>query len=981
MRKTYTFNEVLTASLNYFKGDDLAAGVFSDKYALKNKDGDYIELTPTDMHRRLAREFARIETKYPNPLTERKIFELLSDWKIVPQGSPMAGIGNETQIQSLSNCFVIESPQDSYGGILRADQEQAQIMKRRGGVGFDISNIRPRGLQTSNAARTTDGIGVFMERFSNTCREVAQNGRRGALMLTVDVHHPEIRTFIKIKNDKSKVTGANISIRLSDEFMEAVESGGKLNLRFPVDKSCDNHLINEFVDAREIWNEIIKSAWESAEPGLLFWDTITKLCPADAYAKQGFKTVSTNPCVTGDTLIAVADGRNSVPISQLAKEGADVAVYSTNVKTGQVEIKMGRNPRLTKKNAEIWLLTLDDGSTLRATPDHRVLTRDFRYVELQNLQPGDSIFPFNADERTAVSVEQCGTADVYNITVDDNHNYHVITSSEDDNSVVSSGICVKNCGEITISPNDSCRLMLVNLFKFVKDPFGPNARFDYDEFNKTVQIAQRLMDDLVDLEIESIERIIQKVESDPETDEVKRVEIDLWKKIKKMAIKGRRTGLGITGLGDALAALNLTYGSDRSILETGKIYRGLALGAYRSTVQLAKERGSFPIYDHKLEENHPFIQRILNEDPELRKEYDKFGRRNIALTTTAPAGSVSILTQTTSGIECAFMLVYDRFKKIVDDHSDSQEVDRIDEMGDKWKKYRVYHHGLKLWAEKTGKNIDDIESSPYWKSTSADIDWSKKIELQAAAQKWICHSISNTTNIPKDTPIEVVKDIYSKGWKLGCKGVTIYREGSREGVLLNIDDNTDKTETRKENHASKRQKELKCDIHRASVKGEKYVVLVGKSDDDRPYEIFAGLSKQIEIPKKAKSGTLIKNGKSTGVATYNLKIPVGSDDELLLKDIVTIFDNPLHGALTRMLSLTLRHNVPINYIVEQLRKDKHSNITDFSKVIARILSKHYVPDGTSATTFEKKCSNCSSNLLSYQSGCVTCMNCGHSKCN
>lgn len=872
--RTYTYEEVRNASLEYFGGDGLAADVFAGKYALRDLKGNIYERTPADMHRRLARGFARIEAKYANPLSEDEIFDLLSSWEVVPQGSPMSAIGNDHQFQSLSNCFVIESPHDSYGGIMKTDQEQAQIMKRRGGVGFDISSIRPRGIQTANAARTTDGIGVFMERFSNTCREVAQGGRRGALMLTVSVHHPEIRTFINIKKDKKKVTGANISIRLTDEFMNAVKEGGNVHLRFPVEKNVQ-HIVEEHVDARQLWHEIIEASWESAEPGLLFWDTVLRRGPADAYAAFGYGSTSTNPC-----------------------------------------------------------------------------------------------------------------------------------------------------GEITLSPYDSCRLLLVNLSKFVKDPFTAKAKFDFKRFHTVVARAQKLMDDLVDLELEAVDRILKKIDRDPEPTDVKRPERELWMKIRNAAVNGRRTGLGITALGDTLAFLGIRYGSEESVKVTEQLYRALALGSYWSTVEMARDRGPFPIFSHNVEAGHEFIEQVMAEDEELAALYKKHGRRNIALTTTAPAGSVSILTQTTSGCEPAFLLSYKRRKKI-NPNDQAAHVDFVDAMGDKWQEYTVYHHGFKKWMDVTGE--DAVEKSPYAGATSNDIDWVKKIDVQAAAQKWICHSISNTTNIPKDTTVDVVKDIYMRGWETGCKGVTIYRDGSRDGVLVTEEtkkpaldvvstarllalqeiitkhadklpadvlekaDDISREIMRRavseqpqpdlviETHAPKRPKELQCDIHRTSVQGEQYLVLVGLLNG-HPYEIFAGLQEHVEVPKKVKQGTLIKNGKNKdGIATYNLRIPVGDDDTMMFKDIVNLFDNPVHGAFTRTISLALRHGVPVQYLCEQLRKDKHSDMTSFSNVIARVLSKGYIPDGTKAT-IEKSCPQCGGTTLAYQQGCVTCMDCGNSKC-
>jgi ribonucleotide reductase alpha subunit len=1305
--KTYTYDEVRRESITYFKGDELAAEVFAGKYALRDAKSQLYELTPADMHRRLAREFARVENKYPNPMSESEIYDLLSSWKVVPQGSPMSAVGNPHQYQSLSNCFVIESPQDSYGGILRADQEQAQIMKRRGGVGFDVSTIRPRGLTTSNAARTTDGIGVFMERFSNTCREVAQGGRRGALMLTISVHHPEIRTFINIKRDLKKVTGANISIRLSDEFMNAVKDNTDVELRFPVEKDVP-HTISEHVSAVQLWDEIIEAAHHSAEPGLLFWDTVTRMGPADAYASVGYGSTSTNPCLTGDTMVSVADGRGFVSFKQLADEGKDVPVYSVN-DDGKLIIKTMRNPRLTGTNVPIMKVTIEGGHTFKATPNHKMILRDGtrkrvdelvegdqlsiskrsektlvemgsvarsnnpnHYVMIENHQSsrsehrmiwefhngqvpkgyvihhrdfnsknnslenlecmdffahrelhaafmrgennpifkikadpvrfaaysakmsksvggennpraydvtqdefiqhvetlttqlgrrvtraewqtyaqqhklpvwpnvwrsnGKSFYQFtieiakkygydnhvNVDARVlrtldlatsqgyvadiiddvviverecewchkpfsneysrreiafcshscsnlyanrkegknevrkaslqamhaqkavtnrkaildaftelrfklnriplqdelrqtckekkvsyrtgtkngfknfddikqqaslhnhrVVSVEACGSEDVYNGTVDDNHTFIIGGWEIGNNERLQ--LDTQNCGEITLSPYDSCRLLLVNLYAFVKQPFSKNASFDYDDFFDTVYKAQKLMDDLVDLELEAVDAIIHKIESDPETDEVKRIELQLWHKIKKAAAGGRRTGLGITALGDALAAVNVRYGSPESVAETDRIYKTQATAAYRSTVDMAQHRGAFPVFSHELEKGHPFIERILECSVTLRADYEKYGRRNIALTTTAPAGSVSILTQTTSGCEPVFMLFYKRRRKITANDGNAR-VDFVDEMGDKWQEYMVYHHAFKKWMDVTGLTEVDVEKSPYWGATSNDIDWVRKIDVQAAAQKWICHSISNTTNIPNATPVEVVKQIYMHGWVTGCKGVTIYRDGSRAGVLVN----NDKPEEAKldeagqpleilETHAPKRPKELPCDIHRATVKGETYMVLVGLHND-RPYEIFCGLQEHVEVPKKIKSGTLIKNGKVGGVATYNLKIPLGDDDELVFKNIVELFDNPIYGALTRTISLALRHGVPLQYLIEQLRKDKHSDIMSFSAVVARVLSKHYIPDGTKVTT-EKVCNDCGGVNLQYIQGCVTCFDCGQSRCN
>ena len=816
-----TFAEAIEKSLEYFNGDVLAANVFVSKYALTDKDGNILEQTPDDMHKRMAVEFARIESSYPNPMSEEEILGLFKGFKfIVPQGSPMSGIGNPHQVQSISNCFVIESPHDSYGGILKSDQELVQIAKRRGGVGFDLSTIRPKGLNTANCARTTDGIEVFMDRFSNSCREVAQGGRRGALMLTISVHHPQIRDFVKIKKDLTRVTGANISVRLSDEFLEAVKGGDEYELRWPVDS--DSPTISEHVSAQEIWDEIIENAHASAEPGLLFWDNAKRMTPSDIYSEEGFSSTSTNPC-----------------------------------------------------------------------------------------------------------------------------------------------------GEIILSPYDSCRLMVVNLASFIKKPYTDDAWFDQDLYASIVQKAQRLMDDLIDLEIEQVDRILDKIQSDPEPDSVKEIEKNLWLNIKKMAQRGRRTGLGVTAVGDALAALGITYGSDRSIEEVEMFYRVLAVNAYKSSCILAKERGAFEVHNHEREKGHPFLERIWTEEPEIYELSRNYGRRNIALTTTAPAGTVSVLTQTTSGIEPAYLLKYTRRKKVYKASDEDVSVDFIDATGDAWQEYEVYHHGYRNWMTATGKSESD--KSPYHKSTSADIDWVKKVRVQAAAQKWVCHAISNTTNVPADTDTETIKKIYMAGWESGCKGVTVYRDGCRSGVLVSKKESDVKFETYP---APSRPDELECSIHHATIQGEAWTILVGLMGD-RPYEVMGGLQRYIETPKKYKKGVIIKHHYKTKNSRYDLRIGKNGD-EILIKDIVSVFDNPNHAGFTRTISLALRHGAPIHYVVEQLQKDREMDMFSFSKVIARVL-KSYIKDGT--VPGKTACENCSAeDTLKYQEGCVACTACGHSKC-
>lgn len=831
----HSYSQVYEATIKYFDGDDFAAKVFVDKYALQNLGGTYLELTPADMHRRLAKEFARIERKYPNPLDEESIFQLLDHYKfIVPQGSPMSAIGNQFQIQSLSNCFVIQgvhsSKLDSYGGIMLADQELAQIMKRRGGVGQDISGIRPRGVMTQNSAKTTDGIGVFMERFSNTCREVAQNGRRGALMLTISVNHPEVETFINIKRDLKKVTGANISIRFNDDFMQAVKNDQEYTLRWPVDSTPEQAKVTKTVRAKDIWDQVIDSAWASAEPGLLFWDTVKKHTPSDIYHEFGHNSISTNPC-----------------------------------------------------------------------------------------------------------------------------------------------------GEIVLPAYDACRLLVLNLSSYVKNPFTPDAVFDFKKFHQHGIIAQRLMDDIIDLEIEAIDRIIKKVKGDPEPDEAKRVELNLWKKIREMNVSGRRTGLGITALGDALAALGIKYGAAESVEMTRKIYRALAVASHTSSCTMAKERGAFPIFNYELEKDHPYLTAIFKDcSPDVRRLWKNSGRRNIANTTTAPAGSVSSQTQTTSGIEPVYMLAYTRRKK----HNPSDKnarVDFVDAMGDQWQEFTVYHHGVKRWMEVTGEK--DINKSPYFGATSNEIDWVASVDMQAAAQESIDHSISKTCNLPEDVTRDLVSQVYLRAWEKGCKGFTVYRDKCRDGVLISKSSSKKAQDGRPlgiEIHmAPKRPVELPCDIKKAKIQGEQWTIFVGLHDG-KPYEIFGGLSKYVEIPTKYKMGKIAKNGKVNDITTYNLVLGEG-EDQMMVKDIANVFENGNFGAFTRTISLALRHGTPIQYVVEQLQKDTHSDITSFSKVIARVL-KNYIVDGTKSTA-QRKCPSCNKeNSFAYQEKCLTCTNCGWSKC-
>ena len=815
----YTHEQALAASTAYFSGDTLAADVFVTKYAIPaDADGHVMELTPDDMHRRLAREFARIEQRYRSPVSEDVIYELLRGFeRVIPQGSPMAAIGNYKQIQSLSNCFVVDPPQDSYGGIFRADEEIAQIMKRRGGVGLDVSPIRPRGMPTRNAARTTDGIAVFMERFSNTCREVAQDGRRGALMLTCSVHHPDVMTFIRLKRDLRKVTGANVSLRISDEFMRAVVADTTYEQRWPVD--APDPTVRTLVRARDVWSEIVNAAHACAEPGMLFWDTIIRNTPADAYAE--FRSSSTNPC-----------------------------------------------------------------------------------------------------------------------------------------------------SELPLPPYDSCRLILVRLLPHVIDPFTSNARFDFASLDRDAYLAQRLMDDLVDLEIEAVDRIIVKVESDPEDERVRLRELDLWRRIRYMAHAGRRTGLGATGLGDVIAMLGMRYGSPESVELTERIYKTLSTAAWRSSIDMAQERGAFPAYDEITERGHVFITKMLDAvGPEHASLHARCGRRNIALTMSSPAGSTSIVGRCANAIEPVYLESYTRRRKLTADDGDVQP-DFVDASGDRWKEYTVEHPGIALWRRATGNLTSG--STPYHGSLAADIDSLESIAVQAAAQRWICHGISKTVNMPSTVTADDVERVFIEAWRAGCKGITIYRDGSRVGVLV-ADASAGK---KQKQHAAERPKVLPCDVHRVSVRGEPYLVLVGLLDG-APYEVFAGEQGKIDLPRSYAHGTITRAKRIDGRMTYDLTAHRADGVEpRTFHDIVTMFDNQNYGAMTRTISMILRCGCSALELIETLRKDKYSDISSFSSGIARVI-KQYVKDGTK---LDAKCPDCDQPALAYQGGCVTCTNCSYSKC-
>ena len=838
----YTPDEIMRSSVEYFHGDELAANVWMNKYALRDDDRIF-ELNPDMMHHRLASEYARIEQKYPNPLSEADIYRLLKDFRyIVPQGSPMSGIGNNFQVVSLSNCFVIgnSGSSDSYGGIMKIDQEQVQLMKRRGGVGHDLSHIRPGGSPVKNSALTSTGIVPFMQRYSNTTREVAQGGRRGALMLSISIKHPDAEKFIDAKMEQGKITGANVSVKITDEFMRCAMEGKPFIQQYPIDSS--NPIYTREIDARALWNKIIHNAWQSAEPGVLFWDTIIRESVPDCYADYGYRTVSTNPC-----------------------------------------------------------------------------------------------------------------------------------------------------GEIPLCPYDSCRLQAINLYSYVEHPFTKEASFNFELFKEHVAKGQRLMDDLIDLELEKVDQILKKIESDPESDEIKMVEHNLWLNIKMKCLEGRRSGFGITAEGDMLAAMGLQYGSDEATAFAVKVQQTLALAAYGSSVQLAKERGMFPIYNAKREENNPMIRRIAQADPELYKEMTKFGRRNIALLTIAPTGTVSICTQTTSGIEPVFLVAYKRRKKInPNDKDNSKQTIIKDENGDYFEEYNVFHPKFLDWARVNGYDIDEVmhmddaslqklvEKSPYHHATSADIDWVAKVKMQGAIQKWVDHSISVTVNIPKETTEAVVSRIYETAWESGCKGCTIYRDGSRTGVLVSTSEGKkDAAPVFGENRAPKRPKKLEAEVVRFKNEKEDWIAVVGMFEG-RPYEIFTGRAENFILPKFVEKGWVIRvKEKGQEHARYDFQFLDQDGYHVTLEGLSRMFRKE-YWNYAKLISGILRHGMPIANVVELIGKltfDTDS-ITTWSNGVARAL-KRYIKDGTET---EEVCPDCGSKLV-YNSGCKSCPNCGWSKCS
>ena len=848
-KKTYSYDEAFNASLQYFNGDELAARVWVNKYAVKDSFGNIYEKSPEDMHWRIANEVARIEAKYPNGLKAEELFNLFDHFKyIIPQGSPMTGIGNDFQVASLSNCFVIglDGSADSYGAIIRIDEEQVQLMKRRGGVGHDLSHIRPKGSPVKNSALTSTGLVPFMERYSNSTREVAQDGRRGALMLTVSIKHPDSESFIDAKMTEGKVTGANVSVKLDDAFMQAAVDNQTYTQQFPIDS--DHPAVTKEINAAALWKKIVHNAWKSAEPGVLFWDTILRESVPNCYADLGFRTVSTNPC-----------------------------------------------------------------------------------------------------------------------------------------------------GEIPLCPYDSCRLLAINLYSYVVNPFTPEAYFDFDLFKKHVALAQRIMDDIIDLELEKIEKIMEKIDSDPESIEVKGAERHLWEKIYRKSGMGRRTGVGITGEGDMLAAMGLRYGTEEASDFSEKVHKTIALAAYRSSINMAKERGAFEIYDTKREKNNPFINRLKEADPELYEEMVKYGRRNIACLTIAPTGTTSLMTQTTSGIEPVFMPVYKRRRK-VNPNDTNVHIDFIDETGDAFEEYIVFHHKFLTWMKINGydpdkrytqEEIDElVAKSPYYKATSNDVDWLMKVKMQGRIQKWVDHSISVTINLPNNVDEELVNRLYVEAWRSGCKGCTVYRDGSRAGVLLS----TKKKEEKKADTAAVdkllkrpqvvevRPKVLEADVVRFQNNKEKWVAFVGLLDG-RPYEIFTGLQDDEEgilLPRSVTHGRIIKNYDEDGVKHYDFQFENKRGYKMTIEGLSEKF-NKEYWNYAKLISGVLRWQMPIDQVIKlvgSLQLDSE-NINTWKNGVERALKK-YVQDGTEAKGV--KCPNCGNETLVYQEGCLICKTCGSSRC-
>ena len=847
-KNTYTLDEAFQASKEYFDGDELAARVWANKYALKDSYGNIYEKTPADMHHRIAREVARIERNYPNPLSEEEVFGLLDHFRyIVPAGSPMTGIGNDFQVASLSNCFVIglDGDADSYGAVMLMDEEQVQLMKRRGGVGHDLSQLRPKGTPVNNSALTSTGVVPFMERYSNSTREVAQDGRRGALMLSISVKHPDSEAFIDAKMQEGKITGANVSVKLDDDFMRCASEGMEYTQKFPIDS--DSPMVEKKVDAKRLWEKIVHNAWKSAEPGVLFWDTILRESIPDCYADLGFRTVSTNPC-----------------------------------------------------------------------------------------------------------------------------------------------------GEIPLCPYDSCRLLSVNLYSYVVNPFTPEAYFDFELFKSHVRIAQRVMDDIVDMELEKIDKIIEKVKSDPQADDVKQTELRLWEKIKHKSGLGRRTGVGITAEGDMIAAMNLRYGTQEATDFSVLVHKTLALAAYRSSVEMARERGAFAIFSAEREKDNPFINRIKEADAQLYDDMVKYGRRNIACLTIAPTGTTSLMTQTTSGIEPVFMPVYTRRRKVNPNDADVH-VDFVDESGDSFEEFVVYHHKFLTWMKVNGydtskrytkEEVDElVEKSPYCKATANDVDWLMKVRMQGAIQKWVDHSISVTINLPNSVDEQLVNRLYVEAWKSGCKGCTVYRDGSRSGVMIAVEKKDKKAKAQETvpvcappRVTEVRPKELECDVVRFQNNKEKWVAFVGLFEG-YPYEIFTGLQDDeegISLPKTITKGKIIKSVDEHGKKRYDFQFENKRGYKTTVEGLSEKF-NPEYWNYAKLISGVLRYRMPLANVIKlvgSLQMNSQS-INTWKIGVERALKK-YIADGTEAKG--QKCPVCGQESLVYQEGCLICKNCGASRC-
>jgi ribonucleotide reductase alpha subunit len=969
--KIYNRDEVYKSTIKYFDNDELATNSWINKYCLKDSEGNFYELNPDDMHNRLASEIHRIEKKYPKPLNQDVIFNLIKDFKyIIPQGGPMSGIGNNKQVSSLSNCFVIGNEYDSYGGIFRVDEQQVQLMKRRGGVGHDLSHIRPEGSSVKNSALTSTGIVPFMERYSNSTREVAQDGRRGALMLSLSIKHPDSEKFIDAKLIEGKVTGANISVKLTDDFVNAVLEDKPYIQQYPIDS--DHPTLKKEIDPKRLWDKIIHNAWKSAEPGVLFWDQIIRESPADCYSKQGFKTISTNPCFP-DYLQVLSKSKGLITIKDL--EIGD-EIYSMEGWTKVIN-KFSTGIKFVNEYHTII-------GSIPLTEDHLVLTnkgsekipiKDAKQLEYFYTSNGDDL---NIDNRDIIRVIPLGEMEVWDITVDNNSH-----------SFMGNYFNISNCGEIPLSFGDSCRLLSINLLSYVKSPFTKNAKFDEELFKEHVKYAQRISDDIIDLEIEKIDRILEKIKSDPEPKTIKFPEIELWEKIKESAINGRRIGLGITAEGDMLAALGLRYGSDESIEFSKKVHKIIATYSYISSVELAKDREPFKVWDSELEKNNPFIKRVLLENDEVPKEiinqYYKTGRRNISCLTIAPTGTVSIMTQTSSGIEPTFGVRYIRKRKI-NPNDKGVNVDEIerDEQGDAWEKYTVYHHGFIKWAKINKQDLNDIsneeyekiyESSPYYKATSSDVDWVAKVKMQGEIQKWVDHSISVTVNLPENITEEIVSKVYMTAWQCGCKGITVYREGSRQGVLTTM--NKKNSDESKETTAPKRPKVLECDVIKFNNKGEKWVGIMGVLNG-RPYELFTGKSDSFNIPDKIDIGHVIRV-KDDDRSRYDFQYTDKDGYKVTMEGLNRAFSSE-YWNYGRLISGILRHGMPLKYvydIVDSLKMDETEDVFTWKSGVKRLIKK-YIKDGTKT---KEICPNCGADVI-FSEGCKKCSNnCGWNKCD